>query len=473
MTQERVDARSVGELLLDADLTSRASLWDVSPEDAKARVRSWGEVVEAAADLWASIPDASNNPSMRRIAELTQGLHRTHMRSGWPGAGPGDPHLESIAASLSRAAELVGARRHPTAVLSLPGQRDAEAARTRLMHVLYVSAHSVGVALGHHTRDLQRRLDTRQSIPTGDSLKLARDTKERVAAVERLAGAFLHPRWPAALTGEHRDGANLQRLEQALARWDLQAHRSLAALPTTANLTWTARVQQDIVVATAVVASAAARLGHLPAESVERSRSALAQLDHAWAALATDLTALQGRQRRLDPELLLAGREVQAALRDITHQHPGLAAPQAIAARVDLTATAGHLHQSLTAAVALAHVTRDALCDPELTVAARGAHAMATSSAAAQGMAAWVDAGSLHLNHQVPLPAPVRATLTSRADHVVEAAITADSASAGLRPSSRPFEPKPQPSAGRQHEDRVPPMLGRDQVPGMLIVADR
>ena len=107
---------------------------------------------------------------------------------------------------------------------------------------------SVGVALGHHTRDLQRRLDTRQSIPTGDSLKLARDTKERVAAVERLAGAFLHPRWPAALTGEHRDGANLQRLEQALARWDLQAHRSLAALPTTANLTWTARVQQDVVV---------------------------------------------------------------------------------------------------------------------------------------------------------------------------------------------------------------------------------
>lgn len=450
--QEPVDARSVGELLLDADLTSRASLWDVSPEDAKARVRSWGEVVEAAADLWASIPDASNNPSMRRIAELTQGLHRTHMRSGWPGAGPGDPHLESIAASLSRAAELVGARRHPTAVLSLPGQRDAEAARTRLMHVLYVSAHSVGVALGHHARDLQRRLDTRQSIPTGDSLKHARDTKERVAAVERLAGAFLHPRWPAALTGEHRDRANLQRLEQALARWDLQAHRSLAAPPTTANLTWTARVQQDIVVAAAVVASAAARLGHLPAESVERARSALAQLDHAWAALATDLTALQGRQRRLDPELLLAGREVQAALRDITHQHAGLAAPREIAARVDLAAAAGHLHQSLTAAVDLAHVTRDALCDPELTVAARGAHAMAISSAAAQGMAAWVDAGSLHHNHQVPLPQPVRQALTDRADQLVQAALTADSVSAGLQ-RFRTEAPKSPPSPGRRHED--------------------
>ena len=67
-----VDGRSVGELLLDADLTARASLWDPRPEQAKDRARSWGELTEAAADLWASIPDPSADPSMSRIAELAR-----------------------------------------------------------------------------------------------------------------------------------------------------------------------------------------------------------------------------------------------------------------------------------------------------------------------------------------------------------------------------------------------------------------
>ena len=77
---------------------------------------------------------------------------------------------------------------------------------------------------------------------------------------------------------------------------------------------------------------------------------------------------------------------------------------------------------------------------------------MATSSAAAQGMAAWVDAGSLHHNHQVPLPQPVRQALTDRADQLVQAALTADSVSAGLQ-RFRAEAPKSPPSPGRRHED--------------------
>ena len=209
-----VDGRSVGELLLDADLTARASLWDPSPEQAKDRARSWGEVAEAAADLWASIPDPSADPSMGRIAELARGLHRTHLRAGWPGPGPGDPHLESIATSLARAAELVQARRHPTAPLSREGNLDADGARTRIMHTLYVATHGAGVALRNPLADLQRRLDARQAIPAGDSLQHARDTMRRLDSAERLAGTYLHGRWPAALAGEHRDHP-----EQARVAW--------------------------------------------------------------------------------------------------------------------------------------------------------------------------------------------------------------------------------------------------------------
>jgi hypothetical protein len=48
----RQDARSVGELLLDADFSARQVLMDVTGEDAPAMLRTWGEVVQSASELW-------------------------------------------------------------------------------------------------------------------------------------------------------------------------------------------------------------------------------------------------------------------------------------------------------------------------------------------------------------------------------------------------------------------------------------
>jgi hypothetical protein len=455
-----VDGRSVGELLLDADLTARAGLWDPNPAGAKARVRSWGEVAEAAAELWASIPDETADPSMGRITILAQGLHRTHMRAGWPGTGPGDPDLEAIATSLIRAAALVQARRHPDAPLSPDGNLDAEGARTRLIHALYVATHSVCVALNNHQADLQHCLDARQAIPAGDSLQHARDTMRRLDAVEQLAGTYLHGRWPSALAGEHRDQPEEARLAQALARWDLQAHRTLANALTTANLEWTARIQQGLVITTAVIGAAAAHQGQLDPNDVKRARAALANLEDAWAGLATELAKVHGRHRVIDPALLLAGREVQAALREITHQHAGYNTPAAMATRADLALTVGKLRDSLTAAVDLAHVTRDALGDPDLTVSARAAHSIATDVAAPAINAGWVDARSLHDNRDIPMPHPLRYRLGERAGQIITAAVTADSAALGLR---RPRSPDQQAAASdsRVQEDRTPPTRAR------------
>ena len=47
------DGRSVGELLLDADHTARDLLIDAPDLDAAVVLRTWGEVVQTAADLWA------------------------------------------------------------------------------------------------------------------------------------------------------------------------------------------------------------------------------------------------------------------------------------------------------------------------------------------------------------------------------------------------------------------------------------
>ena len=368
---EGIDGRSVGELLLDADLTSRAMLWNPDPDTAKAKVRTWGEVVEAAADLWAAIPARDGDPSMARIHELTTRIHRTQQRTGWPGSGPTDPHLETITNNLARAAELVTARHHPTAALSVAGHLDSEAARTRIMHILYVSSHGVSTALNGYTRALQQRLDARKVILPGDSLPYARDARERIGAVERLAGSYLHSRWPTALSGAHSDPTENHRLEQALARWDLQAHRALAAPPAAANLRAIVEVQRDLTLATGVITAGAASRGLLdPQQHTDRLRPALAGLEQAWGQLGADLGPMIGRQHRLDPELLLAGNEVRAALRDITHDHHGFATPATMADRVDLAAATTSLQRGLSAAVDLAHAVRDALDDPELTGAA-------------------------------------------------------------------------------------------------------
>ena len=53
---KRQDERSVGELLLDADFTSRQILMDFNGDDAPAMLRTWGEVVQSAAELWATLP---------------------------------------------------------------------------------------------------------------------------------------------------------------------------------------------------------------------------------------------------------------------------------------------------------------------------------------------------------------------------------------------------------------------------------
>lgn len=447
------DRRTVGELLLDADITSRDALWDNDPDLAKARVRTWGEVLEAAAELWLAIPDRTDDPTMRRIQSLSDGLHRTHRQSTWPGPGEGDAHLEPIATSLARAAELVSARRHPTAPLSAAGHFDSEAARARLMHVVYVCAHGVGASVDQYAQGLQRAVDLRKRIGPGDSLQQARAAKERIGAVENLAGSYLQSRWPLALMGEHRPRPEIGRLEQALARWDVQAHRTMAGPPTVANVLRVAQVQKDISKVTEVVGSVAASR-HLidPDQHENRIRPAMVGLQEAWGRVAADLEPMLGRQRRFDPELLAAASEVHAALREITHQHAGYATPDAIAERVDLVATVDSLHRGLASTVDLAHVVREVLEDPDFTVSARGAQALVGT--ADFGLVVNVHDVSHH--RDISIPHPVRAALAADVDQVIGAGVAADSAGAALQ-ATRIHLSGPATVSGRQHEDRTPP----------------
>ncbi|HYN64422.1 MAG TPA: hypothetical protein VES36_07455, partial [Candidatus Limnocylindrales bacterium] len=150
---KRQDARSVGELLLDADFTARQILMDVTGEDAPAMLRTWGEVVQSASELWAILPSpvrAAGSPragsradiaTMARLESMSQGMHRTQLRRGWPGDGPSDERLLHVAETFTRAADLIGRRGGHIRPTQPEIRADLDAARMRIMHTLYVGAH--------------------------------------------------------------------------------------------------------------------------------------------------------------------------------------------------------------------------------------------------------------------------------------------------------------------------------------------
>lgn len=340
------DGRSVGELLLQADTASRGLLFDVSGDDAPAMLRTWGEVVQNAAELWQALPvrprgDTADGQLMAQLEAISQGMHRTRHRHGWPGDGDPDQRLLGIAEALGAARDLVAAHASCRAgVQSLEQARDVQAARTRIMHTLYVSAHSVSVAVREHIRDLQQmpRVE-QQSTRATRGIPRGQDALDRLTAFEELAGSFLGGRLVRALEGEHREGyAGLARLGDAIARWDLQARRTLAAEATPANLSAIARTQATINRTALILVRAAAHTGVADpviyeqeiAPTFEQAIRAQSHLAGQWASLTNPTT------RRVDPNLGSVAEQLQAATRELIHDKTALAEPTLIAQRADL-----------------------------------------------------------------------------------------------------------------------------------------
>ena len=160
--------------------------------------------------------------------------------------------------------------------------------------------------------------------------------RNRLAAFEQLTGAYVARTYPHALQGEHRLPPAPDRLAEALARWDVQAHRALSSQPTAANLMLLAQTQTMITGASQVLLQAGALAGRLP-DYHSRLSPALDGAHAAWAATARAWTELTPpSQRRPTAEMSAAAAEARAALRELTHDRTGPASPAAIAARVDL-----------------------------------------------------------------------------------------------------------------------------------------
>lgn len=420
---EAVDERTVGELILDADLATRESLWDAGRTAAKPQLRSWHELVDAAERLWSAIPDRAGDPTMARVARIANGTQRTQDRLGWPADGIGDAYLQRAASDLTRAADLVAARRHPTARLSDAGHLDSEATRTRVMHVVGVATHAMRRSLARYVRDVERLRNRRERVPDGESWVCSAHVLRRTAPIEQLSTSYLRGRWPTALEGEHRDPVP-GRLDQAAAGWEVHVGRALAGSPSAADLGFVATVERQRTLAAELITRSAVELGLADRETfVDRTRPALVNLTRAWAQMDRDMVLLS-RWQRADGGLALAATELSAALREVTHDGAAIASPEVMARRTDLLAAGRSLQRGMGAGVEVAHQLMDALDEAEWSVPARGA----TDLYRALGVSGpRVDSAAVRDGKDLPLSQAARVALAAHAEAIIAAAATLDS----------------------------------------------
>lgn len=443
------DGRSVGELLFDVDHAARQLLIDVTGDDSAHLLAGWPAVVSAAADLWRSMPEhpvsvraAARNHAIVRMAGVAAAIEARLGTAKWPGATEPDTRLVEMATTLSRAAELVRRYRAEISVLRPEPRRDLQAAQARIMHGLYLTAHGVGVSLHQYGRarfEESRRTNRPLPMSVRDSafaIPPATEWIRRMAMCEKLAGRYLDGHLTDRLAGEvRRPVEDDTRLAQALASWDIQAHRILGSDTWRANMLLITRTQALITGATLVILDADRLAGRR--EPDERLTSAITEAGRAWSHLAGRWADLTSPTARLDPDLIRTAAEVRAAYRELTHDTTTMASLDAISFRPGLTRAAAATLHAIDSAAELAYEVADKAHADGLTGPARALSLRAIKDVE-DGMAtphpdrdyAWVSPADIAARRTIDIPTPVAEVLLSTSVSVVQAAAAAAAATA-------------------------------------------
>ena len=347
------DIRSVGEMLFDVDHLARQLLMDVAGDDAGTLLRGWPTMVAAAADLWASLPGQDRRRrDDPRSAHHPPGLGRRPRHRGQPvrpqglaaGKARPTPHRPDDQDPPSRR-DLV--RRYGA---EIPLEQHRGSPRPR------------GSPDPDHARPVPHR-PRRRRLPA--PARPRPRTRTRRGAGRRIELAQHHspyavpppPGWIAACPSArappagYLDGRFTQALParpcrpvedprpdlaQALAGWDIQAHRALASRRI-GRPTWcSSPAPKDSSPAPAMVlVDAAATRRHpraLGPAGHRRSPKPAAPGATSPAAGATSLPQVPASS----PDLMRAAAEVRAAYREITHDTTTLASLEVIATRPGL-----------------------------------------------------------------------------------------------------------------------------------------
>jgi hypothetical protein len=467
---------SVGELLLEGDLTARRLLLDPDALDAAAMVRTWPEVVQAGHEFLAILPRRGGGPGVHaltgvrsqdqtgeRLQLMATSMHRHFAKRSWPGEGPADDQLLAIAGNLIRAHDMVASHRRPAPLLTPAVLADAAVARERVLHTLYVASHAINVAV-----QAQLRATPQKGKSTPRIVSSLRGAQQRLATIEAVAGREVYRTFPTDPALEHREPPGEDRLSAALAGWDIATHRALAREPSMANLAELTRVQTHTLAMTRTLLDAAASLGVLDGPAYHaRLQPHLTAAESAWGTLHSTVRDLTSHTHRtVSPDLRAAGSEIAHALTEIVMTGTTLADPATIATRVHLPATTATLLSALDAPHQTSLLLHDAALHPTTTVSARAAQQLLTPLEAGRKPpgterpdAAWVDPRALATDRPVPPPPPVRELLNAQLRDVSTTSLSMSSAATALTAPAQarpPVERRVRPPGARHTRPRGP-----------------
>jgi hypothetical protein len=282
--------------------------------------------------------------------------------------------------------------------------------------------------------------------PTTLEITEAQGMIARFSGFEQLAAAYMFGQPPpSADPGQRRAVAQATRLETALAAWEVQAHRTLAANPDPADLVRIARVQALITSTTSIITEAAATRGQIDNDVMQRLGPALEAGQVAWSRSAKRWGELTNPAGRTDRALVGAASELRSAIAAAASNQGGWATPDQIATRVNLPAAVRSLHLSMVASIDIAYVVRDTAADhPGLTGPARiiGMRSQGEAEIAIEQGATryegvtWTTRRQIAANRLIPLPEPARRGLINLADEVIATTNRAVAAAAQIDPAT-------------------------------------
>lgn len=414
------DLRSVGELLADTDYQSRQLLLDLVAEDAPALITAWPLVFDAACDLWRRLPLPPTRVAAEQQARVMDLLEtwgngyqaELNKASGYLGDLRPDQRLSEIADAFTGASRLVAKFSGDVDVSREPAKGDLAAAQARLLHTLFLTVHAVHAS----TRMLRRDVSACRTLP-GEVIPglrgyrrsrvegLLEDWIHRLDVTEAAISRAVNGRYPREATKEIVPAPeDLNRLPRALATWEIAAHRHLAVNPSNADITFIARGQWFIAVASRHVLAAD------PERHVGDLVGSCEKAALAWAEAATWWKVLTPSRATANRQLVLAAAELRAAVDELSLDHTHQVQPSLITQHPGYPQALNALHVALEDSRELAHLVAAYSRDPQLAGPA-GSLARAarerTEELAPTEDVVWVSPSDIMGNKMVPVPRPV------------------------------------------------------------------
>lgn len=370
---------SVGELVDRADVLARHLLYEAPGRDGRAMLRAWGEVVEGAGDLWRQLPRRSDFAGNGRevIDQLERSARTLHRSAG--AAIEVDPTVLEIGHVFTQAAGLIASsgvheRREPARWTDAQ-LRDAFAARTSIMHTLYLVSHAVSVGLAQNA--LAERLDARLRVHRAPADEL----RHRVLGVEQVAHSYIRGNYPQSLHGRVREQLDHTRIPGAIASWDIHAQRGLVRAPTADTMAQVAGAAFAASTHAHRLWRAAVETGHIEPRVLENDVGpALEAMIEKWGEAHSVFQQLTHPHDTSPPPLRQACWELVDAMREVTRGASGPSSVADIAKRADMPSLLRSLHRFHPTIAGIAGAFHETARSTPLLIDARAAGSMLRSA---------------------------------------------------------------------------------------------